>query len=73
MTPLAMMLRLENISIREAAQMLFSKTGVAISTTYMGSIIRGDRFPSMALSVCIAQTFGLTPDQVRSPKKGRSR
>ena len=71
MTPLAMMLRLENISIREAAQMLFSKTGVSITTQYMGKITRGVVMPGAALSVCIAQTFGLTPDQVRSPKKGR--
>ena len=73
MTPLAMLLRLENISIREAAQMLYSKTGVAISTTYMGSIIRGARMPGAALAVCIAQAFGLRPDQVRLPKKRSAR
>ena len=52
MTPLAMLLRLENISIRDAAKILYSKTGVAITTTYMGSIIRGDVTPGAALAVC---------------------
>ena len=69
MTPLAMLLRLENISIRDAAKILYSKTGVAITTTYMGSIIRGAVTPGAALAVCIAQAFGLRPDQVRYPKK----